>query len=78
MLSRLSGAAPVRSLREGTKANAVRFARTCYDHLAGMVGTELMAALLDRGILVGGDGVFDPSRAERTACPRPASTSTTG
>jgi DNA-binding transcriptional ArsR family regulator len=63
-LSRLSGAAPVRSMRDGTKAKAVRYARTCYDHLAGMVGTELMAALIDRGMLAGGDGVFDPATAE--------------
>jgi hypothetical protein len=63
MLSRLSGAAPVRSLRDGTKANAVRFARTCYDHLAGVLGTELMASLLEQGVLTGGDGVFDSARA---------------
>ncbi|HWE33092.1 MAG TPA: winged helix-turn-helix domain-containing protein [Solirubrobacteraceae bacterium] len=65
LLSRLSGAAPIRSLREGTKANAVRFARTCYDHLAGMLGTELMAALLAQGVLAGGEGVFDPANAGR-------------
>ena len=65
MLSRLSGAAPVRSLREGTKANAVRFARTCYDHLAGVLGTELMAALIEQGVLSGGDGVFDPAHADK-------------
>lgn len=65
MLSRLSGAAPVRSLREGTKANAVRFARTCYDHLAGVVGTELMAALLEQHVLTGGDGIFDAAHADK-------------
>jgi DNA-binding transcriptional ArsR family regulator len=65
LLSRLSPAAPVRSLRQGSKANAVRFARTCYDHLAGVLGTELMAALLGQQLLTGGDGVFDPDHAER-------------
>jgi DNA-binding transcriptional ArsR family regulator len=64
-LSRLSGYRPIRSLRDGTKAKAVRYARTCYDHLAGVVGTELMAALIDQGTLAGGDGVFDPGAAER-------------
>jgi DNA-binding transcriptional ArsR family regulator len=64
-LSRLAPAQPVRSLREGTKASAVRFARTCYDHLAGMLGTELMAAMLSRGWLAGGDGRFDSADADR-------------
>jgi DNA-binding transcriptional ArsR family regulator len=64
-LSRLSGSTPIRSLRDGTKAKAVRYARTCYDHLAGLVGAELMAALIGDGTLAGGDGVFDPSTAER-------------
>ena len=63
-LARLSPAAPVRSLRQGTKAQAVRFARTCYDHLAGLLGTELMAAMLERGLLSGGDGVFEPGDAQ--------------
>ena len=40
-LARLSPPAPVRSLRQGTNATAVRYARTCYDHLAGVLGTEL-------------------------------------
>ena len=62
-LARLSPPAPVRSLRQGTQAQAVRFARTCYDHLAGMVGTELMSAMLERELLTGGDGVFEPAAA---------------
>jgi DNA-binding transcriptional ArsR family regulator len=64
-LARVSPAAPVRSLRQGTKANAVRYARTCYDHLAGVLGTGLMQAMLDRGLLAGGDGTFDPERAHQ-------------
>ncbi|HZU40008.1 MAG TPA: hypothetical protein VE992_03100, partial [Solirubrobacteraceae bacterium] len=51
---------PVRSLREGTRANAIRRARYCYDHLAGQLGVGLMGSLLDRGVLSGGDGRFDP------------------
>jgi DNA-binding transcriptional ArsR family regulator len=70
-LARLSPAAPVRSLRQGTNAQALRYARTCYDHLAGVLGTKLMAALLDGGVLAGGDGTFDPgSRSQdRLAAP---------
>ena len=70
-LARISPPAPVRSLKQGSKAHAVRFARTCYDHLAGMLGTKLMESLLERDLLAGGDGVFDPESAEadRLAAP---------
>jgi DNA-binding transcriptional ArsR family regulator len=70
-LARVSPPAPVRSLRQGTRAQAVRFARTCYDHLAGVLGTELMAAMLERELLTGGDGTFDPEAAsdDRLAAP---------
>jgi DNA-binding transcriptional ArsR family regulator len=64
-LARVAPPAPVRSLREGTRAEAIRAARTCYDHLAGKLGTDLFAALLERGVLEGGDGVFDPERARK-------------
>jgi DNA-binding transcriptional ArsR family regulator len=70
-LARLSPAAPVRSLRDGTRAQSVRYARTCYDHLAGMLGTALMAAMIEQELLVGGDGTFDPgsSRDDRLSAP---------
>ena len=64
-LARLAPARPVRSLREGTRAHAVRSARTCYDHLAGQLGTAIMAALINAGILAAGDGTFDPRGGER-------------
>jgi DNA-binding transcriptional ArsR family regulator len=64
VLSRLAPAAPVRSLRQGTRAEAVRTARTCYDHLAGRLGVALFAALLDAGHVTGGDGVHDPFAAD--------------
>jgi DNA-binding transcriptional ArsR family regulator len=63
-LARISPPAQVRSLKQGSKAQAVRFARTCYDHLAGILGTQLMQALLDRELIAGGDGVFDPGAAQ--------------
>ena len=62
-LARISPPAQVRSLKQGSKAQAVRFARTCYDHLAGMLGTQLMGAMLENELLAGGDGVFDPDSA---------------
>ena len=55
-LARLAPAAPVRSLREGTRAHAVRRARSCYDHLAGRLGVAVTDALLGSGALVGDDG----------------------
>jgi DNA-binding transcriptional ArsR family regulator len=56
LLARLAPAAPVRSLREGTRAQALREARTCYDHLAGRLGVALMRSLIDTGAITGGDG----------------------
>lgn len=54
-----------RSLRSGTRANAMRLARTCYDHLAGHLGVSVMGALIERGVLVGGDGLHDPAHSVR-------------
>jgi DNA-binding transcriptional ArsR family regulator len=62
-LAEIAPAAPVRSLREGTKAHAVRAARTCYDHLAGRLGVAIMSALIADGALIGGDGHHARERA---------------
>src|SRR6476659_10014912 len=62
-LARIAPEAPVRSLREGTRAHAVRAARTCYDHLAGRLGVALMAGFVEHGVLVGGDGRHERGRA---------------
>ncbi len=39
------------SLRQSREAAALAEARTCYDHLAGRAGVELLAGLLRRGLL---------------------------
>ena len=52
-LARCSPSQPVTSLREGTRAEALRTARTCYDHLAGRLGVAVTSALLARGALAG-------------------------
>jgi DNA-binding transcriptional ArsR family regulator len=65
LLARLAPRTPVRSLRQSTRAQALRTARTCYDHLAGRLGVGLMAAMLDRGHVTGGDGVFHPEQVRR-------------
>lgn len=62
----LAPPAPITSLRESTRAAQLRRARTCYDHLAGQLGVGLMTAMLERGHLTGGDGLFDPDN-ERPA-----------
>jgi DNA-binding transcriptional ArsR family regulator len=66
-LAKLAPSAPVRSLREGTKAQAVRAARTCYDHLAGRIGV----AIISDGALTGGDGhhVRRRAREDRPSAP---------
>jgi hypothetical protein len=62
-LAEIAPAAPIRSLREGTKAQAVRAARTCYDHLAGRLGVTIMSALIADGAVTGGDGHHHRERA---------------
>jgi DNA-binding transcriptional ArsR family regulator len=53
---------PVRSLRQGTHAAALRAARSCYDHLAGRLGVAVTAALFDRGVFIAIDGIDDTTR----------------
>jgi DNA-binding transcriptional ArsR family regulator len=62
-LAAISPPQPIRSLREGTRAHAIREARFCYDHLAGRLGVGLMGALIERGALSGGDGCHHPENA---------------
>jgi DNA-binding transcriptional ArsR family regulator len=50
-LARVAPREPVRSLGQATRIEALRAARTCYDHLAGRLGTALMDALLGRGLV---------------------------
>lgn len=61
----------VTSLRESTRAAAMRQARTCYDHLAGRYGVAVTAALVERGVLVRTDGADGTRRSsvDRLAAP---------
>lgn len=61
-LAQLAPAQPVRSLRQSTRAAALRSARACYDHLAGKLGVELTQALVDREALAPTDGIADTRR----------------
>jgi hypothetical protein len=49
---------PVSTLREATIGEALRHARTCYDHLAGKLGVELAAALERRHVLARDNGSY--------------------
>ena len=66
-VARVAPTQPITSLREGTRAHAVRYARRCYDHLAGRLGVAVTDALREQGILVDGDGGTGHERA--TALP---------
>lgn len=51
---------PVASLRQSEEAKRLRFARTCYDHLAGQVGVALADRLLEDGWLSGKEpGIYE-------------------
>lgn len=46
-VARIAPTRPVTSLREGTRAHAVRYARSCYDHLAGRLGVAVADAVCE-------------------------------
>jgi DNA-binding transcriptional ArsR family regulator len=50
---------PVRSLREATRSELLREARTCYDHLAGRIGVALARSLERDGTLVRRNGGYE-------------------
>lgn len=66
-LAGISPRRPVRSLRQHTRAAALRNARSCYDHLAGRLGVALAAALLECGVLTTTDGI--PATRRRAGDP---------
>ncbi|HEX4734005.1 MAG TPA: winged helix-turn-helix domain-containing protein [Thermoleophilaceae bacterium] len=70
-LARFAPPREVRSLRESTRADALRRARSCYDHLAGRLGVRIFAALIEDGAVTGGDGVhrLDTGGDDRLSAP---------
>lgn len=72
-VSVLAPAQPVRSLRESTRAAAMRRARTCYDHLAGRLGVAVTEGLIDRRVFTRTDGRPGTQRGDgdRLAAPMP-------
>jgi DNA-binding transcriptional ArsR family regulator len=62
-LAHLGPPAPVATLRQANTANALAFARTCYDHLAGTCGVALLDALLANEWLCDHDGGYGVTTA---------------
>jgi DNA-binding transcriptional ArsR family regulator len=61
--SQICPRAEVRSLRQSSEARALRYARTCYDHLAGVLGVALFEGLVAEDWLAyDGDAVSVTSR----------------
>ena len=58
-VARVAPAQPITSLRQGTRAHAIRYARCCYDHLAGRLGVAVTDALRGQGVLADRDGSAD-------------------
>jgi DNA-binding transcriptional ArsR family regulator len=50
-LNFIAPAKPIRSLRESDESKALHFARTCYDHIAGVVGVTLTDTFLELGFV---------------------------
>jgi DNA-binding transcriptional ArsR family regulator len=57
-LQLLAPATPVRSLRGSTRMRNLRWARTCYDHLAGVTGVAVTEALAAREAIGERDGAW--------------------
>lgn len=57
-LATLAPPASVSSLRGAAQREALCFARTCYDHLAGQLGVAWTRAWVDRGFAIPGEGGY--------------------
>ncbi|MBV9384399.1 MAG: winged helix-turn-helix transcriptional regulator [Streptosporangiaceae bacterium] len=58
ILTLLAPATPVRSLRDSVRARSLRWARMCYDHLAGAVGVAVAGALVGGDLIREHDGGY--------------------
>ncbi|MBA3943163.1 MAG: winged helix-turn-helix transcriptional regulator [Herpetosiphonaceae bacterium] len=67
-LARIAPRARVRSLRASEEARALRFARTCYDHLAGVVGVAITQAMLNKQLLTADAQTYHVTEAGTLWC----------
>ncbi|OAZ39207.1 ArsR/SmtB family transcription factor [Paenibacillus polymyxa] len=42
---------PIKSFKQASENEAIRLARTCYDHVAGHLGVQIMSFFIQKGIL---------------------------
>jgi DNA-binding transcriptional ArsR family regulator len=61
--ARICPPSPVRSLQTSMDADAIRYARTCYDHLAGTLGVAVLDAMRRKRWLAPADGGYRVSRS---------------
>jgi DNA-binding transcriptional ArsR family regulator len=59
---------PIRSLREATKSELIRSARTCYDHLAGRLGVAVAAALEREQVVIRRNGDYELGPKAEARC----------
>jgi DNA-binding transcriptional ArsR family regulator len=64
--ARVAPPRPITSLREGTRAHALRYARRCYDHLAGRLGVTVAESLERQGFVVATDAAYTVTDAGAT------------
>ncbi|RVU65941.1 transcriptional regulator [Bacillus thuringiensis] len=57
-LGTIAPIAQVRSLKQSDQLKQVRYARTCYDHLAGRLGVEIAEKLLHRKFIILEEGEY--------------------
>ena len=62
VLARVAPTLAITSLREGTRAHAIRRARRCYDHMGGRIAVAITDSLREHGYLDGHDGRVDLTR----------------
>ena len=72
-ISRISPPQPIRSLRQGSHARALREARTCYNHL-GRLGSACSPGCSRVGCCPAGTGGITRNGPWRTGCPPRAAT----
>ncbi len=60
-LSTLAPLRPAQGLRAVTRGEAMRAARTCYDHLAGRLGVDVADGLVSAGVLQPAEQGFAPT-----------------
>jgi DNA-binding transcriptional ArsR family regulator len=70
VLALLAPAPEIRSLRAANRSEALRTARTCYDHLAGRLGVAVTDALVERGALLRRDVSFELTPVGKTVLGR--------